>query len=168
VANAVENLCNELAEQTDNIINARLKKAAFDKTYIGVITEILFDYDTPTDDATYNKYKVFFNSGEQDIYITDGNFHAVGEKVKIIIPINDLKNKYVLCENHKYMRDVNINKTQKTISFAYDKDVDDIYSHTYNYTTEPYDITVGDTTVTVNRINKITTPYGQEVSINVE
>lgn len=84
-----------LADKTDALIQSQLQKASYDKTYNGIITAVKFDSNTKPTDGNYNKYTVKFNLIERDFIINDGQFHSVGERVKVHIPNNNTINKYV-------------------------------------------------------------------------
>ena len=84
-----------LVQQIDSIVEARIQKAPYDKTYDGIITAVKFNKDTKETDSNYNKYTVKFNLIERDFIINDGQFHSIGERVKVHIPNNDPMNKYV-------------------------------------------------------------------------
>lgn len=97
-----DKVCTLLAQQIDKVVNNRLDKAGFDKTYIGIISEVCFDENTATNNALYQKYKVFYNNSEQDVYIKDGLIHSVGDKLLVTLPMGKVKDKYVemLTKNH--------------------------------------------------------------------
>lgn len=84
-----------LVQQIDSIVEARIQKAPYDKTYDGIITAVKFNKDTKETDSNYNKYTVKFNLIERDFIINDGGVHFVGERVKVHIPNNNTINKYV-------------------------------------------------------------------------
>ncbi len=86
------NFLNVIAQQVDKLVNERLKKAPFNKTYNGIISDILFDPDTDIKDYKFGTYLVRYGSTEKKIKITDGLVHSIGEKVKVYVERNDPNN----------------------------------------------------------------------------
>lgn len=101
-----ENINTKVVNQiADILIDASKEISAnsgFDKTYIGSIAEVMFNKDTlPTDD-NYNKYKIRYGTLENDFIIDDGKAHSLNEKVQVIVPCDNLKDKVVEAENCLY------------------------------------------------------------------
>lgn len=88
-------ICATLVEQTDKLISDRIAKAQFDKTYIATITEVLFNNTTISTDENYEKYNIYYNCAEQPIYIKDGKIHSVGDRLLIVLPLNNPRNKQI-------------------------------------------------------------------------
>ena len=63
----------------------RLEKAPFDKTYAGIISDILFTPDTKTDDIMFGQYKICYENSEKRIKLSDRLVHEVGERVIVHI-----------------------------------------------------------------------------------
>lgn len=122
-----------LAQQIDSIVEARIQKAPYDKTYDGIITAVKFNKDTKETDSNYNKYTVKFNLSERDFIIDDGQIHAVGERVKVHIPNNNTINKYVdNINNGKRIRPVTIvyDDNNDTITEIYKGDFERVFKLT--------------------------------------
>ena len=78
-----------IAQVVDRLVNQRLKEAPFDKSYSGVISEVLFDPDTEPDDVKFGQYKVKYGSAEKTIKLNDGLVHEIGERVDVHIYENN-------------------------------------------------------------------------------
>lgn len=81
-----------IVQRIDNLMNEKLKKADFDKTYNGIISDILFDPNTDIKDNKFGTYIVRYGSTEKKVRITDGLVHSVGERVKVYVERNDPNN----------------------------------------------------------------------------
>lgn len=73
----------------DKLVSHRLKQAPFDKSYSGVISEVLFDPDTPTNSATFGTYKVKYGSSEKTFKLNDELVHEIGERVDVRVYENN-------------------------------------------------------------------------------
>lgn len=87
--------CSKLAYEVDKINKNRIDKASFDKTYIGMIQEVCFNADTPTNAQEYQRYKILYNGNEAYVYIRDGIIHSVGDRIMVTLPNGKIKDKYV-------------------------------------------------------------------------
>lgn len=91
----ISNLCSLMAKEVDRIVEERMKKASFDKTYIGMIQEVCFNANTPTNAQEYQRYKILYNGIENYVYVRDGIIHSVGDRIMVTLPNGKLKDKYV-------------------------------------------------------------------------
>ena len=73
----------------DKLVNHRLKNAPFDKSYSGVISEILFEPDTPTNSSKFGTYKVKYGVSEKIIKLNDSFVHEIGERVEVHVYENN-------------------------------------------------------------------------------
>lgn len=79
-----------IAQAVDGLIKHRIEKASYDKTYSGIISEILFDANTKRKDSKFGTYKVRYGNGvEREVKLTDGIVHEVGERVNVVVPLNN-------------------------------------------------------------------------------
>lgn len=79
-----------MAQAVDGLVEQRIKKAPFDKTYAGIISAILFEPDTDRKDQKFGTYKIRYGAGaEREIKLTDGIVHEVGERVNVYVPENN-------------------------------------------------------------------------------
>lgn len=81
----VQAISENISRDTDQIIKSRLEKAPFDKTYAGIISEILFTPDTKPDDIKFGQYKIRYGNSEKRIKLNDGLVHEIGERVIVHI-----------------------------------------------------------------------------------
>ena len=145
-----------LAQQTDSIVEARIKTAPYDKTYDGIITAVKFNKNTKETDSNYNKYTVKFNLIERDFIINDGQIHSVGERVKVHIPNNDPLKKYV--------DNINNGKRILPVTIIYDNENDTI-TEIYNGDFErKFTLTVENKGTENEEVTSMTFPDGQVVN----
>lgn len=82
---ADKTLSELIAQVVDRLVNRRLKEAPFDKSYSGIISEVLFEPDTKPDDVKFGQYKVRYGNSEKIFKLNDGLVHEVGERVTVHI-----------------------------------------------------------------------------------
>lgn len=141
-----ENKLNQAVELIADILIDTSKEisanSGFDKTYIGSITEVMFNKDTlPTDD-NYNKYKIRYGTLENDFIINDGKAHSLNEKVQVIVPCDKLKDKVVEAENYSHPAKIEYidGKNPETVVIdgkTYTKTIDTV--NTYQKVTTEYE-----------------------------
>lgn len=73
----------------DQITNKRLKNASFNKSYSGVISELLFEPDTPRDSSQFGTYKIKFGTIEKTFRLDDNFVHEIGERVTVTVYENN-------------------------------------------------------------------------------
>ena len=91
----VSDLCAVFAKQIDKIVEQRISKAEFDKTYYGLISKVYFTSETPRDTKEYQCYQIKYNGYAQDVYIRDEIIHSVGDRVMVTLPNGKLSDKFV-------------------------------------------------------------------------
>ncbi len=79
-----------IAQSVDRLVESRIQKATYDRTYAGIISEILFDPTTDIKDKNWGLYKIRFNSTEKQYRFLDGIVHQVGERVSVTVCNNDI------------------------------------------------------------------------------
>lgn len=121
-----------LAKVVDRLVDNRVTKAPFDKTYAGIISAILFEPDTDRKDQKFGTYKIRYGAGaEREIKLTDGIVHEVGERVNVYMPENN--------PNRAIVEPVITNKKPNKV--VYDKENNKFIEHRETSTDEKtYDI----------------------------
>lgn len=94
ITNDIKQIMDIMSASINKAVVENLNRASFDRTYTGIISEVLFNGDTDKNDYYYGKYKVVYNNTEQIFAINDGFVHKVGDKVKVYIPLNNISNRY--------------------------------------------------------------------------
>lgn len=84
-----KNLMETIVYIADQITKHKLKKAPFDKSYSGVISEVLFDPDTPKNSFQFGTYKIRFGTSEKVIKLNDTFVHEIGERVNVCMYENN-------------------------------------------------------------------------------
>lgn len=86
---ADKTLSELIAQVVDRLVTRRLKEAPFDKSYSGVISEILFEPDTPMNSSKFGAYKVKYGVSEKTVKLNDNFVHEIGERVKVTVYENN-------------------------------------------------------------------------------
>ena len=85
-----------MAQAVDRLVGQRINNAPYDKTYSGIISDILFEPDTKLDDEKFGQYKIRYGKGtEKTIKLNDGLVHEVGERVKVHVPENERNRMFI-------------------------------------------------------------------------
>lgn len=85
-----------IAQVVDRLVNQRIKTAPYDKTYSGIISNVLFEPTTNVKDEKFGQYKIRYGTGtEKTIKLNDGLVHEIGERVKVHVPENDRNRMYI-------------------------------------------------------------------------
>lgn len=85
-----------LAVAVANLTKKEVDNAPYDKTYSGIISNVLFEPTTNIKDENFGKYKIRYGTGtEKIIKLNDGLIHEVGERVKVHVPENDRNRMYI-------------------------------------------------------------------------
>lgn len=134
----VSDLCAAFAKQIDKLIEERIAKAEFDKTYYGMISAVCFDKNTEKTAKEYQMYQISYNGYTQDIYIRDGIIHSVGDRIKVTLPSGKYKDRYVdvlttndnpvtieLSSDKKKIIETQVNKVGKELTDEYIIERDD-------------------------------------------
>lgn len=91
-----KNVAEVLAVAVANIAKKEIDNAPYDKTYSGIISDVLFEPTTDIKDEKFGQYKIRYGTGtEKTIKLNDGLVHEVGERVKVHIPENDRNRMYI-------------------------------------------------------------------------
>lgn len=150
-----------IAQDVTYAVDDKIRKAKFDKSYMGVISEILFKPDTDIKDVAFGQYKVTFGGMEKNIRIDDGIVHTVGERVNVYMYENN--------PNRIYVEPIIKRVLPETITFDNDKNTitelrkiktnDEVFEIKSVFT-----LTVENKGTENENVTKMTFPDGQEVN----
>lgn len=85
-----------IAQAVDRLVGQRINNAPYDKTYSGIISDVLFEPDTKLNDEKFGQYKIRYGTGtEKIIKLNDGLVHEIGERVKVYVPENDRNRMFI-------------------------------------------------------------------------
>jgi len=87
-----DNITEVAAQKIIDYIDKEIKKSPFDKTYNGIISDVLFAPDIDIKDNKFGTYLVRYNNIEKKVKITDKLIHSVGERVKVYVEENNPNN----------------------------------------------------------------------------
>lgn len=91
-----KNVAEVLAVAVANIAKKEVDNAPYDKTYSGIISDVLFEPTADIKDENFGKYKIRYGTGtEKIIKLNDGLVHEIGERVKVHVPENDRNRMYI-------------------------------------------------------------------------
>ena len=90
------NIPEVMAQAVDRLVVQRINNAPYDKTYSGIISDVLFEPDTDIKDEKFGQYKIRYGTGaEKNIKLNDGIVHEIGERVKVYVPENDRNRMFI-------------------------------------------------------------------------
>ena len=76
------NISEVMAQAVNRLVAQRINNAPYDKTYSGIISDILFEPDTDIKDEKFGQYKIRYGTGtEKNIKLNDGIVHEIGDKI---------------------------------------------------------------------------------------
>ena len=111
----ISKLSDEITMASDNIASNNIRKADYDKTLIGFVSEKIVP-ENPKDDNDY-KWRIQTNGVAYDIKPSACNITAVGQRVRLYVPNHSLKDKYA--EVIDSADCISINITDEKITFTY-------------------------------------------------
>ena len=149
-----------MAQAVDSLIEQRISKAPYDKTYAGIISEVLFEPDTDIKDSKFGTYKVRYNNAEKTFKLNDGIVHEIGERVMVYVPENN--------PNRMFVEPVI--KRVMPYKIVYDNENDTFIEHrkietdgkVYEIKSE-YTLTVENKGTEQEEVTKMTLPDGTEI-----
>lgn len=163
-----------IAQETDKLVNHRLRSAPYDRTYTGIISDVLFYPDTDVKDVEFGQYKVRFAGMEKTVRIGDDIVHAVGERVQVRMLENN-PNRLVIIPSitnvtpYKYKWDYDNNGDKdKSIFTAFTKVKtvkQEYYSGAEYETTREYEVTFKNKGKDNETPIKIKMPNGEEIEL---
>lgn len=92
VKNSIDFVAKNTAKNAENLSSTRIKKADYDKTLIGFVSEKIVP-ENPKDDNDY-KWRIQTNGVAYDIKPSACNITSVGQRVRLYVPNHSLKDKY--------------------------------------------------------------------------
>lgn len=92
VKNSIDFVAKNTAKNAENLSSTRIKKADYDKTLIGFVSEKIVP-ENPKDDNDY-KWRIQTNGVAYDIKPSACNITAIGQRVRLYVPNHSLKDKY--------------------------------------------------------------------------
>ena len=136
----ISKLSDEITMASDNIASNNIRKADYDKTLIGFVSEKIVP-ENPKDDNDY-KWRIQTNGVAYDIKPSACNITAVGQRVRLYVPNHSLKDKYaeVIDEGeYNHPSKVVYNTTDDTITETYNLIDNTVDTKVYKLTIENKD-----------------------------
>ena len=135
VKNSIDFVAKNTAKNAENLSSTRIKKADYDKTLIGFVSEKIVP-EKPKDDNDY-KWRIQTNGTAYDIKPSACNITAVGQRVRLYVPNHSLKDKYaeVIDEGeYNHPTKVVFNDDDNTITETYNLIDDTVETKKYTLT----------------------------------
>lgn len=101
IKKAIDSYAEKASYDNCDMANTRIKKADYDKTLIGFVSEKIVP-ENPKDDNDY-KWRIQTNGVAYDIKPSACNITAVGQRVRLYVPNHSFKDKYAeVIDNYCY------------------------------------------------------------------
>lgn len=151
-----------MAQSVDRLVSQRIDNAPYDKTYSGIISDVLFEPNTKIDDVKFGQYKIRYGTGaEKTIKLNDGLVHEIGERVKVYVPENDMNRMFIEPVVKRVIPYKIVYDDEKT-SFIEHRKIE-TNGKVYEIESE-YKLTVKNKSTDNEEVTKMTFPDGTEVS----
>ena len=152
-------LSDKITMASDDIASNKIKKADYDKTLIGFVSEKIIP-ENPKDDNDF-KWRIQTNGVAYDIKPSSCNITSVGQRVRLYVPNHSLKDKYA-----EVIEDNTYNHPTKVV---YDDNANTI-TETYNLIddtvdTKVYKLTIENKDSTNEEVTAITFPDGSIMTL---
>lgn len=159
VKNSIDFVAKNTAKNAENLSSNRIKKADYDKTLIGFVSEKIVP-ENPKDDNDY-KWRIQTNGVAYDIKPSACNITAVGQRVRLYVPNHSLKDKYA-----EVIDDGGYNHPTKVVF----NDDDNTITETYNLIddtveTKKYTLTIINEGQSGEEVTAITFPDGSIMTL---
>ena len=159
VKNSIDFVAKNTAKNAENLSSTRIKKADYDKTLIGFVSEKIVP-EKPKDDNDY-KWRIQTNGVAYDIKPSACNITSVGQRVRLYVPNHRLKDKYaeVIDEGgYNHPTKVVFNDDDNTITETYNL-IDDTVE------TKKYTLTIINEGQSGEEVTAITFPDGSVMTL---
>ena len=112
----ISKLSDEITMASDDIASNKIKKADYDKTLIGFVSEKIVP-ENPKDANDY-KWRIQTNGVAYDIKPSSCNITSVGQRVRLYVPNHSMKDKYAEVIENADCTAINISKDKITFSYS--------------------------------------------------
>ena len=159
VKNSIDFVAKNTAKNAENLSSTRIKKADYDKTLIGFVSEKIVP-ENPKGDNDY-KWRIQTNGVAYDIKPSACNITSVGQRVRLYVPNHSLKDKYA-----EVIDDGGYNHPTKVVF----NDDDNTITETYNLIddtveTKKYTLTIINEGQSGEEVTAITFPDGSIMAL---
>ncbi len=159
IKKCIDNVVNKTAKNTETLSADRIKKAGYDKTLIGWVSEKIVP-EKPKDDNDF-KWRIQTNGVAYDIKPSACNITSVGQRVRLYVPNHSYKDKYA-----EVIDETEYNHPTKVVF----NDDDNTITETFNLLddtvkTKVYQLTVKNEGQGDEEVTAITFPDGSVMSL---
>lgn len=150
----ISKLSDEITMASDNIASNNIRKADYDKTLIGFVSEKIVP-ENPKDENDY-KWRIQTNGVAYDIKPSACNITSVGQRVRLYVPNHNLREKYA-----EVIEEGDYNHPTKVVY----SDTEDTITETWaladnTETTKMYKLTIKNKNTSNEEVTAITFPDG--------
>lgn len=159
IKKCIDNVVNKTAKNTETLSADRIKKAGYDKTLIGWVSQKIVP-ENPKDDNDF-KWRIQTNGVAYDIKPSACNITSVGQRVRLYVPNHSYKDKYAEVINeteYNHPTKVVFNTKANTITETFNL-LDDTVK------TKVYQLTVKNEGQSDEEVTAITFPDGSVMSL---
>lgn len=135
IKKCIDNVVNKTAKNTETLSADRIKKAGYDKTLIGWVSQKIVP-ESPKDDNDF-KWRIQTNGVAYDIKPSACNITSVGQRVRLYVPNHSYKDKYAEVINgteYNHPTKVVFNDDDNTITETYSLIDDTVETKKYTLT----------------------------------
>ena len=155
------NISEVMAQAVDRLVKKEISQAPYDKTYSGIISDVLFEPNTDIKNEKFGQYKIRYGTGtEKIIKLNDGLVHEVGERVKVYVPEND-RNRMFIEPTIKRIIPYKIVYDDENTKFIEHRKIE-TNGKVYEIESE-YKLTVENKGTDKEEVTKMTLPNGSEI-----
>ena len=159
IKKCIDNVVNKTAKNTETLSADRIKKAGYDKTLIGWVSEKIVP-ENPNNSQDF-KWRIQTNGVAYDIKPSACNITSVGQRVRLYVPNHSYKDKYA-----EVIDETEYNHPTKVVF----NDDDNTITETFNLLddtvkTKVYQLTVKNEGQGDEEVTAITFPDGSVMSL---
>ena len=157
----ISKLSDEITMASDNIASNNIRKADYDKTLIGFVSEKIVP-ENPKDDNDY-KWRIQTNGVAYDIKPSACNRSSVGQRVRLYVPNHSLKEKYAEVIENSHPSKVVYDDNKDTITETWGLLEDETQDN--SQTIRTYKLTIENKDSSNEEVTAITFPDGSIMTL---
>ena len=161
VKNSIDFVAKNTAKNAENLSSNRIKKADYDKTLIGFVSEKIVP-ENPKGDNDY-KWRIQTNGAAYDIKPSACNITSVGQRVRLYVPNHSLKDKYAEVIENSHPSKVVYDDNKDTITETWGLLEDETQDN--SKTIRTYKLTIENKDSSNEEVTAITFPDGSIMTL---
>lgn len=161
IKKAIDSYAEKASYDNCDMANTRIKKADYDKTLIGFVSEKIVP-ENPKDDNDY-KWRIQTNGVAYDIKPSACNITSVGQRVRLYVPNHSLKDKYAEVIENSHPSKVVYDDNKDTITETWGLLEDETQDN--SKTIRTYKLTIENKDSSNEEVTAITFPDGSIMTL---